>query len=159
MYFYTVITRLLHHYKIIITWSLHHYYVDFIAFLLHNYCTFLHFFWLLLHIISNVIITLLLLLLHHYYIINTIGKSCNNESIITCYAKCKSPLLRCYYILLCHYYYGFYYYPLLPISVSRTCRRKSKQNLMCQQVIFTLLSAPKIGLQQTAGQTGKVPSS
>ena len=85
------------------------------------------------------------LLLHFYKW--KFGKLCSNDSIITYYAKssllryhytiitsllenyviityyAKSRLLRHYCtVLLRHYYTGFYNYPLLPISVSQTCR-------------------------------------
>ena len=63
-------------------------------------------------------------LLHPYYILITNGKSCYNDSIIVC----SHPLLHHYYLLLLHYYTSVYNYPLLPISVSRTCRWKGNQN-------------------------------
>ena len=52
----------------------------------------------------------------------TNGKSCNNDSIVPCYAKSKHLLLHHFFVLLRHYYTWFYYYPLLPISISQTCR-------------------------------------
>ena len=98
----------LHHYYMIIT----HYYICYYYLLLQN-----HYYVLLHH--YYIIITSLL---HHYYFIITKGKSCNNDYIITCYAKGMPLLLHYYYVLLRHYYTRFYYYPLLPISISRTCR-------------------------------------
>ena len=37
----------------------------------------------------NYYYTITALLLHYYYIIITKGKSCNNDYVITCYAKSK----------------------------------------------------------------------
>ena len=48
--------------------------------------------------------TIITSLLHHYYFIITKGKSCNNDYIITCYAKGKPLLLHYYYVLLRHYF-------------------------------------------------------
>ena len=61
------------------------------------------------------------LLRHFYIIITNDGKSRNNDSIITCNAKCKPPF---YNIIISsynyvNYYNWFYYYPLLPVSVQR----------------------------------------
>ena len=98
----------IHYFYIIIA----HYYILYYYVLLQN-----HYYVLLHHYY-----TIITLLLHHYYFIITKGKSCNNDYIITCYAKGKPLLLRHYYVLLRHYYTWFYYYSLLPITVSRNCR-------------------------------------
>ena len=118
-YYYMIITMLsfMHHYYIIITSLLHNYYVC------YYYIAITLLLLLLLFIFTLAIITYCYKFITSYYsIIITIGKPCNNESIIMFYAKSRLPLLCDYYVLLCHYHNGFYYYPLLPISVSRTCR-------------------------------------
>ena len=115
----------------IITWLLPHYYIHYFYiiithyYILYYYVLLQNHYYVLLHHYYIIITSLL----HHYYFIITKGKSCNNESIITCYAKSKLLLLHHYYVLLRHYYTGFYYYPLLPISVSRTCRWESSSTL------------------------------
>ena len=127
-YYDIIMTSLWHHYDIIITITIitlcyiiiTHYYISYYSV---RVC--------IIAISILHIITLLLLchwdwLLHHYYIIITNGKSCYNDldSVIMSYAKRQSPLLPCYYTVtsLHHYYNGFYYYPLLHISVSQTFR-------------------------------------
>ena len=55
------------------------------------------------------------------------------------YAKCRPPLLHYYYILLCHYYTGFYYNPLLPISVSRTCRCQSSDAVLIHMLALHIV--------------------
>ena len=94
---------LLHHYYIIIRSLLHHYYII-VASLLHNlHSLFLHhyyniiayyyifYYYILLqnyyYVLSHFYYTVITLLSHHYYFIITQRKSCNNDCIITCYAK------------------------------------------------------------------------
>ena len=74
-YYYTIITSLLP----IITFAIITYYYKFVITYYYN------------------IITSLLVI---YYVMITNGKSCNNDSIITCYAKVSLH----YYVIKTHYY-------------------------------------------------------
>ena len=106
-----------------------HYYISYYYVLLQNH------YYVLLHHYYTIITSLL----HHYYFIITKGKSCNNDYIITCYAKSKPLLLHYYYVLLRNYYTRFYYYRLLPISVSQTCRWHDRWHLHVAQCCTVLI--------------------
>ena len=110
----------LHHYDNIFT----HYYIFYYFVLLRN----------LLLIITS--------LLHCYYTIiisllqmgnRVIMTRIRSDYIITWYAKSNPLLSHYYYELLRHYYTEFYYYPLLSISVSWTCRCSCQQRLQMSE--------------------------
>ena len=116
-----IVTWLLHDCYMIVTSILHQYYIGYYYLLLHGCYILLH--WLLLGIITNSSLRIITSLLHHYYIIIILilhyyyyiiiikGKSCDNDS-----------MLRVMQRVLLHYYIIITHYPLLPISVSQTCR-------------------------------------
>ena len=102
----------------IVTWLLHHYYIGYIYFFLHSCYILWH--WLLLGIVTNSSLHIITSLLHYYHIDITLlllhryykkGKSCNNDS-----------MLRVMQRVVLHYYIIITHYPLLPISVSQTCK-------------------------------------
>ena len=118
---------LLHHYYVL----LHYYHSN------HYYILLQLYYYVLLHYYYVIITSLLC----HYYFIITKRKSCNNDCIITCYAHGVPPLLRHYYTLFRHYYTDLCYYPLLLISVSRTCRWPSQNSCLMTHLLILVYKA------------------